>query len=112
MSAYQEKMSAEMKDAVKYLKQAFDLVGADGLRMAIMELASAQLTMAIQNLYTDREWVTMLYSAMREPKHSQLGLLCKLMDKMVPSPQSVKTLQDTPDQFIVNYTKPDDVPTD
>lgn len=101
-------MSPEMKQAKTKLKEAFDLVGENGLRSLIIDLASAQLVMAMNSVFSDVKWVEMLYAATSEPQHANLQWLCKLMDTLVPKPQAVKTLTDMPDQFIVQYTKEED----
>lgn len=96
-------MKPEMKEAKAHLQQAFDLVGEDGLRTLIMELSRAQLTMAVTLLFSDAAWTSRFMGALENPDHAYIQLLCKQMDKLLPSPQAVKVLQDTPDQLIINY---------
>ena len=99
-------MSSEQLKFKEMIQQAFEGLGPDAFRQAIMNLGSAQLTMAVQNVFSDVEWVEALYTAVREPQHANLQWLCKLMDKLVPNPQSVKSQVDTPDQFVVMYENP------
>ena len=99
-------MQQDTKQAEELVLRAFELVGEHGLRAIIMRLGTAQLTMAIQNVFSDQRWVELLYSAVSEPQHAQIQWLCKLMDKFLPSPQATKTLSETPDQFIVMYEQP------
>lgn len=106
--ATRERISPDMKKAKAHLEQAFDLVGADGLRQCIMEMGTAQLVMAVTHLYSDRDWVSKLMSALYEPNHAQIQMMCKMIDKLLPSPQAVKTMQDTPDQLIVQYLAPEE----
>ena len=97
------RISPDMKKAKQLVEEAFNLVGADMLRILIMELGTAQLTMAVTHLYSDRDWVTKLMSALYEPNHAQIQMMCKMIDKLLPSPQAVRTIQDTPDQLIIQY---------
>jgi len=101
-------MRPEMKEAKKLLEKAFDLVGEDGLRTLIVELSKAQLTMAVTMLFSDAAWTSRFMGALENPDHAQIQLLCKQMDKLIPSPQAVKVLQDVPDQLIINYEQVED----
>lgn len=106
-------MSPEMKEARACLKKAYDLVGEDGLRDALMDLGSTQLMVAIATVYSDTHWISKFWSLVQEPQHAnQTAFLMKVIDKFIPSPQAVKKLQDVPDQFVIQYTKPEEEESD
>ena len=101
-------MSPEMKKAKGLVEEAFELVGEDGLRVVIMDLGRAQLTIAISQLFSDAAWQSQFLGALQAPNHAQVALLCKAIDKFLPTPQTVRVLQDVPDSFIVQYEQPDE----
>jgi hypothetical protein len=101
-------MSPEMKRSHALVKEAFDLVGEGGLRTIIIELGKAQLIMAMALLHEDSWWVARMTSALDSPTGGQNAFLSKMLDKLLPSPSSVKPEVDTPEQFIIQYEKPHD----
>ena len=101
-------MSPEMKKSKALVEEAFALVGEDGLRTIIMDLGRAQLFLAVSQLFSDASWQSQFLGALQSPNHAQVALLCKALDKFLPTPQTVRVLQDVPDSFIVQYEQPEE----
>lgn len=98
--------SKDLSKAKKLVEEAYELVGEAGMRELILSLARAQLTMAVSMLYSDGWWVTRLTSALDAPQTANIGLITKIMDKLIPSVGTVKPVVEQPDQLVIQYERP------
>lgn len=100
--------SKDLSKAKKLVEEAYELVGESGMRELILSLARAQLTMAVSMLYSDGWWVTRLTSALDAPQTANIGLITKIMDKLIPSVGAVKPVVEQPDQLVIQYERPEE----
>lgn len=77
-------------EAQLLLQQVVKLVGADGLGDLLQELASGEVRTALARLHGSVWWVDTLKKAVLNPRSYDSQLICKLLDKAVPTPQSVR----------------------
>lgn len=72
------------------LREVLALVGEDGLVDLVAESASASLRDALMRLRSSDWWTLTLREAITTPAQYNTTLLCKLVDKAIPTPQSIK----------------------
>ena len=79
------------------LREILVLVGEQGLVALVAEAASANLRDALIRLRSSDWWTTTIRDAITAPQEYNTQILCKIMDKTTPTPQSIKI--DTEDGF-------------
>ena len=95
-----------MQVAQAKLREILALVGEDGLVDLVAESASASLRDALMRLRSSDWWTVTLRAAITTPAQYNTTLLCKLVDKAIPTPQSVRL--DSGDEFklVIEHTYP------
>ena len=82
-----EALRAQVVEAIQQLVNKF---GEDALADGLMELASKTLMLAASLLHSTPWWTDTLKAAVMNKKEYDSALLCKLLDKAVPTPQTIK----------------------
>ena len=88
------------------LRDILSLVGEDGLVELVTESTNANLRDALTRLRSSDWWTTTLREAVEEPGRYNTQLLCKMMDKAIPTPQSIKLDPDGGFKLVIEHTYP------
>lgn len=88
------------------VQEAYDLGGPDGLRAAVMKLGKAEVISAVMHLYNQGWWTSQLEAAFVHPNAVQIGLINRLIDKLLPSPKAVESKAEAQETFTVVYQNP------
>lgn len=89
------------------IQEAIKLVGEDEFAMLVEEEAGERLRTAVARLMSTAWWETTLRSSIVNPTKYNNQLLCKLLDKAVPTQQAVKVGAEEGFRLVIETTKKD-----
>ena len=75
--------------------------GEDNFALLVEDLAIERLKTAISRLFSTQWWTQTIKGAMSNPTQYNTQLLCKLLDKAVPTQQAVKVGADDGFRLII-----------
>ena len=77
-------------EARRLIAEVIALIGERGLKEILLERASATLNAALVVLHSSPWWETTIQTAVADPRARNAQMLCKLLDKLLPTPQRVQ----------------------
>ena len=93
-------------DARLKLDAILEGIGEDGLADLIAEAAGARLRDALLRLRSSEWWSPPLREAIATPQQYNTQLLCKLLDKAIPTPQSVRLDPEGGFRLVIEHVYP------
>lgn len=93
----------DVQTAQAKLREILSLVGEDGLVDLVAESASAHLRDALLRLRSSDWWTVTLREAITTPTLYNTTLLCKLVDKAIPTPQSLRLDTESGFKLIIEH---------
>ena len=95
-----------LAEARQQLDVILEKVGEDGLADLIVEAAGARLRDALLRLRSSEWWTDTLREAIATPQQYNTQLLCKLLDKAIPTPQSVRIDPEGGFRLVIEHVYP------
>lgn len=81
---------SELKQARKLIEQAIRLVGESDFAQIVEVAGQERLRTAVSRLMGSEWWQATIKQAMVQPQQFNTQLLCKMLDKAVPTQQAAK----------------------
>lgn len=99
-------MASDLQRAQALVEEALALVGENGLRKVVTNIARQQLTGAMLLVHQDSWWVAQFMEMFNNPSSVNFPALIKLLDKLIPNPAADRIEKVEAETFIVQYERP------
>ena len=101
------KKDLEKQRADEVAQAAIAEVGEEALAAALSKLASGTLQLAVSTLHGTPWWTNTLKTAIMNKSKYDSAMLCKLLDKLMASPQAVKIGAEEGFKIIIEHATKD-----
>ena len=100
----------DLQRAQGLIAEVVALVGEEGLAEVVANTADMNLRDALIRLRSTAWWIATLRDAIVTPQQFNTQLLCKLVDKAVPTPQSIKIGADDGFKLVIEHVQAKEEP--